>query len=661
MSDTQIAEATQTLVTTARNTHQHAVKALMDLQQPDGYWCAELEGDSILQSEYVLLKWIIDQEDDPRIPKIIKYLRKQQTEDGCFVQYPGGKIDLSATVKAYFVFKLVGDDPDAPHMIKAREQILANGGAEMCNSFTNFYLAALGQIDYNAVPTIPPEIIYLPKWSYFHLDKVSAWSRTMITPLSIVTSHRPVRKLSDVQGIGELYIDQTRRNKLKPTTFNQHRTWTKVFYSLDRILKLIEKTGITPLRRRALQRVEDWLVEHTERSAGVGAIFPPMVYILIALRARGYPDDHPKILEAHKHLDDLLIYDDANEEIRIQPCFSPIWDTGIAAYALTEMGFTRETNEAADRCAKWLLSKECRKAGDWLANVKDKTIEPSGWFFEYSNEFYPDVDDTVMVAMALWRMGSDEAKNAAKRGVNWILAMQNDDGGWAAFDKTDERPILEHVPFADHNAIQDPSCPDITGRTLECMGHLGYDQTHPAVSRGIGFIRSRQEPDGCWFGRWGVNYIYGTWQVVGGLRSIGYNMSEDWIQKAGQWLKKYQQADGSFGESCDTYEDESLRGTGPSTASQTAWGVMSLMAIYGPQDPDVQRGIQWLCDQQLTQDHPTSGDKAGSWHEPWFTGTGFPKVFYLRYHLYRLYFPVMAIGRWMRLYDEESEKVASEI
>ena len=280
MSDTHIADASQALLVTARNAHQHAVQALMDLQEPDGYWCAELEGDSILQSEYVLLKWIIDQEDDPRIPRIIKYLRKQQTDDGCFVQYPGGKIDLSATVKAYFVFKLAGDDPDAPHMVKAREQILAHGGAEMCNSFTNFYLAALGQIDYNAVPTIPPEIIFLPRWSYFHLDKVSAWSRTMITPLSIVTSHRPVRKLSDVQGIGELYIDQSRRNKLKPTTFNQHRTWTKVFYSLDRILKLIEKTGITPLRRRALQRVEDWLVEHTERSAGVGAIFPPMGHCL---------------------------------------------------------------------------------------------------------------------------------------------------------------------------------------------------------------------------------------------------------------------------------------------------------------------------------------------------------------------------------------------
>ncbi|MAX24550.1 MAG: squalene--hopene cyclase [Phycisphaeraceae bacterium] len=653
MSDTPLADATQELLATARNTHQNAVKALMDIQQPEGYWCAELEGDSILQSEYVLLKWIIDQEDDPRIPKIVKYLRKQQTADGSFVQYPGGKIDLSATVKAYFVFKLAGDDPQAPHMVKAREQIHAHGGAEMCNSFTNFYLAALGQIDYNAVPSIPPEIIMLPKWFYFHLDKVSAWSRTMITPLSIVTSHRPVRKLSDSQGIGELYLDQTRRNKLKPTTFNQHRTWTTIFYSIDKVLKLIEKTGVTPLRRRALQRVEDWIIDHTDRSDGMGAIFPPMVYILIALRARGYADDHPKILEAHKHLDDLMIHDEVNDEIRIQPCFSPIWDTGIAAYALTELGFDRKDNEAADRCANWLLSKECRKAGDWLANVKDKNVEPSGWFFEYNNGFYPDVDDTVMVAMALWRMGGEDAKAAAKRGVNWILAMQNDDGGWAAFDKTDERPILEHVPFADHNAIQDPSCPDITGRTLECMGHLGYDQTHPAISRAIGFIRSRQEHDGCWFGRWGVNYFYGTWQVVGGLYNIGYNMAEDWIQKAGQWIKDHQQADGSFGESCDTYEDESLRGTGPSTASQSAWAVMSLLAIYGPSDPDVQRGIQWLCDTQLKEDHPTSGDKAGSWHEPWFTGTGFPKVFYLRYHLYRLYFPIMAIGRWMRLYNEK--------
>lgn len=657
MSQNQFVDSKNALLGAAGKTHRNAVNALMDLQDGQGYWCAELEGDSILQSEYVLLKWIIDQEDDPRISKIVKYLRKQQTETGSFVQYPGGKIDLSATVKAYFVFKLCGDNPDLPHMVKAREQILAHGGAEMCNSFTNFYLAALGQIDYNAVPTIPPEILFLPRWFYFHLDKVSAWSRTMITPLSIVTSLRPVRSLSDDRGIGELYIDQTRRNKLKPTTFNQHRTWTTLFYSLDRLLKLIEKSGVTPLRKRALQRAEDWLIEHTDRSDGVGAIFPPMVYILIALRARGYADDHPKILEAHKHLDDLMIHDEINEEIRIQPCFSPIWDTGIAAYALTELGFNREPNaddfsEAADRCANWLMSKECRQAGDWLANVKNKNIEPSGWYFEYNNAFYPDVDDTVMVAMALWRMGGEDAKAAAKRGVNWILEMQNDDGGWAAFDKTKERPILEHVPFADHNAIQDPSCPDITGRTLECMGHMGYDATHPAVQRGIAYIRTRQEYDGCWFGRWGVNYIYGTWQVVGGLRSIGYDMSEDWVQKAGAWLKKYQQANGSFGESCDTYEDESLRGTGPATASQTAWGVMSLMAIYGPEDADVQRGIQWLCDNQLTQDHPLSGDKSGSWYEPWFTGTGFPKVFYLRYHHYRLYFPIMAIGRWLRLQKE---------
>ncbi len=613
-----------------------AVDNLLTQQTPEGYWCAELEGDSILESEYILLKWILQQEDDPRLPRIANYLRKLQQSDGAWVQYPGAKIDLAATVKGYFALKLMGDSPDAPHMVRARERIRAAGGAEQCNTYSKFFLAALGQISYDAVPSIPPEIVFLPRWFYFHLDKVSAWTRTMITPLSIVLSHRPIRKLPLRLGIDELYLSEKARHRLTANG-DKHRTWSTIFMSLDRVLKLVDRAGMTPLRKQALRLIEDWIVDHTERSDGLGAIFPPMVYILIALRCRGYSSDHPIIRGAHKHLDDLMIHDEANDEIRIQPCFSPIWDTGIAAYALTEAGLDM-SHPALRRCAEWLVSKECRQAGDWVANVKHP-VPPSGWYFEYNNGFYPDVDDTAMVAMALRRIGGDEAIEAAGRGVRWLLAMQNDDGGWAAFDRdTHNRPLLEHVPFADHNAIQDPSCPDITGRTLECLGHHGLPLNHPAIQKGISFIRAKQEPEGCWFGRWGVNYIYGTWQVVCGLRTVGQDMTADWVQRAGAWLKSVQNPDGSFGESADTYEDPSLKGQGPPTASQTAWGVMSLMAIYGPDDPEVRRGLEWLTATQLD---------SGTWDEPWFTGTGFPRVFYLRYHLYRLYFPVMALSRWL--------------
>jgi squalene-hopene/tetraprenyl-beta-curcumene cyclase len=381
--------------------------------------------------------------------------------------------------------------------------------------------------------------------------------------------------------------------------------------------------------------IEAWIRVHTHNCGGLGAIYPPMIYTIIGLRARGHSMDHPIIKDQFHQLDRLMI--EEGDTIRFQPCFSPVWDTGYAAFALADAGLDHR-NGFARKAAEWLVSKECKIYGDWKNNVRDN-VEPSGWFFEYENEQYPDVDDTAMVAMALRRIGGAEAIAASKRGVAWMLAMQNDDGGWAAFDRTKDRPILEQIPFADHNAIQDPSCPDITGRTLECLSYHGFTKDHPAVRDAIRFMKSRQERDGCWFGRWGVNYIYGTWQVVGGLRAVGYDMSEAWVQRAGQWLRSVQKPDGSFGETANSYEDPSLRGTGPSTASQTAWGAMAMMSIYGPHDAGVQRAMQWLLDTQLEN---------GNWKEDWFTGTGFPKVFYLRYHYYKLYFPIMALGRWLK-------------
>jgi squalene-hopene/tetraprenyl-beta-curcumene cyclase len=625
-----------TLESQTRHALSRATDCLVQLQNDTGFWCGELEGDSILQSEYILLKFIIEHENDPRLPKIAEYLRRQQRDsDGAWVQYPGGRPDLSATVKAYFALKLMGDGIDAPHMKKARSLILELGGAERCNTYSKFYLAALGQMHYDSIPVIPPEVVLLPKWFYFHLDKVSAWSRTMIMPLAVVSSYRPIRQLPEPQGIMELYSNHDYLHRPFCEFDKQLLSWKNLFLAIDKGLKIIEKTKLKPLRRNALQRIEQWILKRSDgrRSDGLGAIFPPMVYIIIALRCLGYSMEDPRVKEAVQQLDRLMIEDE--DCIRLQPCFSPIWDTGIATYALCEAGFDQD-REPMSRAVNWLVSKECRRFGDWKANVP-QLVEPSGWYFEFNNSYYPDVDDTAMVTMALLCSGCPQGRPSADRGIDWILAMQNDDGGWAAFDRTISRPILEYIPFADHNAIQDPSCPDIAGRTLECLGHSGIQPDHPAVQKALHFIEFEQEPEGCWFGRWGVNYIYGTWQVVCGLKTVGINMDLPWIQKAGAWLRSIQKEDGSFGESADTYENPELKGLGPSTPSQTAWGTMALMAVYGPRDPGVLRGIRCLLETQT---------ESGSWEETWFTGTGFPRVFYLRYHLYRLYFPIMCLGRW---------------
>jgi squalene-hopene/tetraprenyl-beta-curcumene cyclase len=706
-----------------------ALAALLSLQKPDGHWCGELQGDSILASEYLLMKFILGQENAPMrdgrparevLARIAAWMKSMQRDDGTWGQYPGAAMDLSATVKAYFTLKLLGEDPAAPHMTKARAAIRASGGAERCNSFTNFYLACLGQISWNAVPAIPIELIYLPRWFFFHMDKVSAWTRTMILPLAIVATLRPTRRLPKHLGIDELFIDSKKRHRL---TFD-HRpelaqdgivSWTAAFRFADAALKWMHMLGGTPIRRLALKRALDWILSRAGQdgaasTAGLGAIFPPMVYIQIALRSLGYPRHHPIVQRAEKELDDFFI--EAGDHIRLQPCFSPVWDTGIALYALADCGLTI-ADVPARAASHWLRSKQCDfRGGDWVRNLREEDCRkhadspslsgrgrgggsatqlarththspalslgegdganpaphatqstqhslipayPAGWFFEYANAFYPDVDDTAMVAMALKRADGVENERAAARGVAWIFDMQNDDGGWAAFDRTRDRPILEKIPFADHNAMQDPSCPDITGRVLEMLAWHGFTNHDPRIARAIDYIKSKQEPEGCWFGRWGVNYIYGTWQAVIGPIRCGISGGEPWVQRAGAWIKSIQKDDGSFGESADSYENPALKGRGPSTASQTAWAAMILLEIFGHADPDLKRAIDWLIDTQMTPEQASDpsynvdGDPAGGWRELEFTGTGFPRVFYLRYHLYRLYFPLMALARHAKM------------
>ncbi len=679
----------------ARSCLASALDALFGKQHADGHWCAELEGDSILNSEYLLMKAILGQdcapeassEDGARFRKMCVYLRMLQREDGTWGQYPGSPTDLSATVKAYFALKLWGDGPAADHMRRAREAVLRLGGAERINTFSMFYLACLGQVSWDACPAIPPEVVLLPRWFPFHLDKVAAWTRTMILPLALCTALRPVRQVDASRGIGELFIDQRKREYLaKPWDQANPSSWTNFFIVADRAIKRARRMGVIPrgVRKHAIREAERWLLARMtpETTEGLGAIFPPMVYIQVALQALGYPREHPVIREAEKQLDRFIVEPPSSDHLRIQPCFSPVWDTGIALYAVTEAGLAAENDERVAKACEWLLGREVSLIGDWVRNLnpsqRPRRMGPGGdagaWAFEYRNEWYPDVDDTAMVCKALWRATGEEGapatadctrrlaslavapggREAARRGVKWILAMQNDDGGWAAFDRTAHREWMEHVPFADHNAMQDPSCADITGRTIEALITCGVAREHPAIRRAVHYLKREQRQEGCWWGRWGCNFLYGTWQAAGGLMAAGESPDQPYLKKTLAWLRSVQNEDGGFGESANSYLDERLMAQGPSTASQTAWGVASLMYLTGRDDPAVRRAIDHLCATQLkeaTPAHPPMhlhDEPAGSWAERWFTGTGFPKVFYLRYHLYRHYFPVMALARYLK-------------
>ncbi len=716
---------------------------------PDSlHWCAELEGDSILSSEYLLMKLILGHEnDEPRLApiahvathrghssavrpqptrttleRIANHLRLTQRDDGAWGQYPGSRHDVSACVKAYFALKCFGDAPDAPHMKRARERILELGGAERCNTFSTFYLACLGAVSWEACPSIPPELVLLPRWFPFHMDRVAAWTRTMILPLAICSALRPVRALPPAMLIDELFVELRNKSRLNQALDRDEPIgWKNFFLVCDKLLKLAQRMKITPMRASALKAAEEWIIDRVrpETTEGLGAIFPPMVYLQIAFQALGYKRTHPLIVKAERDLDDFMV-DEPNDDprldhVRLQPCFSPVWDTGIALYAATEAGLTAANDPRIARVCDWLLARQVTTTGDWIRNLKpeDRSIrvgtgpdDAAAWAFEYHNDWYPDVDDTAMVAKALHRatdfgparavpsntnpvaQSSDLARyrQAALRAARWVLAMQNDDGGWAAFDKTTDRPWMEAVPFADHNAMQDPSCSDITGRVIESLVTCGVPTDHGAITHAVDYLLRTQQPEGCWWGRWGNNYIYGTWQALGGLSHAGLPRSHPTMQRALAWITSIQNSDGGFGESANSYLDRSLMGQGPSTASQTAWALACLLYFVEPVSLEpgrkhalsitsstITRAVSWLCDHQLCADKPpfepaqctgvetfTPGtndlaatdfihDRAGSWNEHHFTGTGFPKVFYLRYNMYRHYFPVMSLARFVRL------------
>ena len=606
---------------------------LLSLQTEEGYWLGELEADTTLESDYIYYLFVLGKADPDRIAKLATYVRRRQLADGGWSIYPGGPSELNATCKAYFALKLAGDSVDSLHMTRARASVHALGGLELTNSYTRFYLALVGAVGWELVPAIPPELMLLPNWFYINIYEFSSWTRAIVIPMMILSALRPNWKLPERAQVDELFRDPTRKRAAFDWS-KQLISWRNFFLALDRGLKFYERLPWKPLRQRALREAKSWVLEHMERSEGLGTIYPAMMNCIFSLVAMGYGPDDPLTCRETREFARFEIEDD--ETIRLQPCVSPVWDTAIAMVALEEAGVAPD-DPALVQAADWILSKQILGPGDW--QVKNKDAEPGGWAFEFRNDFYPDVDDTAFVLMALQRVKFPDAKRmeaATRRGIQWLLSMQNRDGGWGAFDRDNDRRFLCNIPFADHNAMIDPSTADVTARVLECLGRFGWPTDHPAIQKAVKFLLKDQCGDGSWFGRWGVNYVYGTSGVLRALETVSLT-AQEYCQRAVAWLKSVQQADGSFGESLKTYSDVSSKGQGASTPSQTAWGLIGLLAGSNTSDPAITRAVSYLVGNQ---------NEDGSWSEQDFTGTGFPCVFYLKYHLYRNSFPVYALSRY---------------
>lgn len=620
---------------------------LLTEQKPEGYWVGELMVDSTLVSDTIAYHHWNGKIDAKWQKKAVHHILSMQLPDGGWNIYYGGPSEVNATIKAYLALKLAGVPVTDPCMLRAREVALNLGGVPRMNTFSKLYLALLGLFPWEYVPTIPSEIILIGKWFHVNFHEMSSWSRSMLVPLAIINHFKPTRQAR--VNLDELYPEGYHERDLAIPPDPQTFTWRNFFMWLDRLHKFVENNKLRPFRKRALKKAEEWMLERFEGSDGLAAIFPAMLNALIALKALGYPDDHPQVLRAERELKKLE--HETADSVRIEPCFSPVWDTAIVAICLAESGVP-PTHPALARASSWLMDKEIRFRGDWkYKNPVD--VEPSGWVFEFENKWNPDIDDTAMVLLALRLIPTENRQRrdeCVQRALKWMMTFQCKDGGWAAFDKDCTKGILEKVPFADHNAMLDPECADITARILELLGYENFSIEHPQVEKALEFVREHQEEDGSWYGRWGVNYIYGTWQVLRGLHALKLDMNEPWLQKAGRWLESVQHEDGGWGERCNTYDDPVFKGKGPSTASQTAWAIMGLCTFGDPNRPSLIRGIRYLIDTQNSD---------GSWTEHEITGTGFPKVFYLKYDMYRNAWPLLAMATYRKLCQRtQSARVA---
>jgi len=600
--------------------------------QEEGYWCGELGADTTLVSDYILLHRLLGTEDAVRTQKCATEILNRQNKDGGWPIYNDGPSNISASVKAYFALKMAGYSLGHPQLQKARECILALGGVTEVNTFTKIYLCFLGQYDYDAVPAIPPEIVLFPKWFWFNLYEISSWSRAILVPLSIAYAKKPFKKIPPEHGIDELFVGGRTISQLRLRWAKKLISWRNFFLVLDRLVHFLERVHVRPLRSRALKVAEKWMLERLEMSDGLGAIYPGIMNSIIALRCLGYSLDDPQVIRAMDEFEKLGVEEAMT--FRMQPTMSPVWDTAYAVFALAESGVAANDPRLVQSC-EWMLKKQVTRKGDWC--VKNRKAAPAGWYFEFNNEFYPDVDDSAQVMLALSRVRTSNESyhdKSVQRALDWLVSMQCKNGGWASFDKDNNRMVFQHIPFADHNAMLDPATVDITGRVLECLASYGYSLKDQPVRRAIEFIKREQEPDGSWFGRWGVNYIYGTMLVLRGLEAMGIDHHEPFVQQAVEWLRMVQNPDGGWGETCGSYDDANTKGVGPSTASQTAWAVMGLLAANDTRSDSLQRGVAYLLKTQL---------RDGSWHESLYTGTGFPRVFYLMYYMYRQYFPLLAL------------------
>jgi squalene-hopene/tetraprenyl-beta-curcumene cyclase len=614
---------------------ERAVKHLLSLQTSDGYWWGELEADTTLESDCILLHHILRDGENERVRKFANYIREKQQADGGWNIYPEGPSELSTSVKAYYALKLAGDSIDAPHMQRARNRIHELGGLERTNSYVRFYLAMIGAIGWDMAPAIPPELILLPRWLSVNLYEMSSWTRAIIVPLSVIYALKPDWRSPKCAGVDELFANRANA-KAAFAWSRKIVSWRNVFLTIDRALKMHERLPWKPLRKRALGEAKRWILEHIERSEGLATIIPAMANSIYAMLALGFPADDPLV---RRELGWINAYEiEEGETLRMQPCISPVWDTAIAMVSLEEAG-VQASHPALQTASRWLIDHQILGSGDW--QVKNKDAEPGGWAFEFRNDFFPDVDDTAFVLMALRGAVNDPVRfeQSARRGLAWLLSMQNRDGGWGAFDRDNDNAVLTNIPFADHNAMIDPSSADVAARSIECLGYFGWPSSHPAIQKALAYLRREQTPEGAWYGRWGVNYVYGTSGVLRAMEAIQCNDTAE-CGRATEWLKRVQNSDGGFGESCRSYDDASFKGIGKSTASQTAWGLIGLLATVGVEDASVLRAVEWLTEHQ---------NEDGSWDEDEFTGTGFPCVFYLKYHLYRNSFPLYALARYRNM------------
>ncbi len=630
---------------------ERAAQHLLNVQDREGYWWAELEADTTLESDYIPYLYVLGllgRDQSQKIPKLAQYVRERQLPDGGWNIFYGGPSELNATVKAYVGLRLAGDPASAQHMEAAKRKIHELGGLEASNSYVRFYMAMLGAIDWSYVPAIPPELMLIPEWLPLSILEMSSWTRGIVIPMTIICARKPQWRLPAGIAFDELF----KTPGAKPPSLAWDRrifSWRNFFLAGDKLLKLYGRSPWKPTRKIALARAWQWMLDHIERSEGLGTIYPAMMNSIYALLAVNGDANDPLAAREIGFLERYEI--EERGTIRVQPCISPVWDTAIAMVSLEEAGLD-PAHPALVQAATWLLENQILGPGDWQA--KDKKAEPGGWAFEFRNDFFPDVDDTAFVLMALGRVAHPDSlkmRKAVTRGLAWLLSMQNSDGGWGAFDHENNRQFLNNIPFADHNAMLDPSTADVTARVMECLGQNGWPATHAVLERARAFLRHDQTRDGSWFGRWGVNYVYGTSGVLRALETIGLARQPD-CQQAAQWLRSVQNADGGFGETILSYADPSLKGQGKSTASQTAWALIGLLAVVGPHDPAVERAVAWLVEHQ---------NHDGSWDEAEFTGTGFPCVFYLKYHYYRNSFPLYAMARYDNLLKGRNRFVATQV